>query len=321
MISSDRVTTRPVFSIITPVFNGQEFIRETISSVLEAGRGYSFEYIVVDDGSTDLTHSILLEFSDSIQIIRQQNGGEPKAVNAGLEKSAGELVLVLSADDPLFTNEIFVAVEEFFNANKKVVAWYPDWRKIDLNGNLIEEVFPLEFTLERMLGLGMCLPGPGTIFRAEAAKKIQGRSPTIKFASDFEFWLRLSQVGEIVHRNQVVSQWRQHDGSTSVALRGKAMGEERVKLIESYLENYSVDESLARTARASSRYFAAALGVFDKSVESRKLIIESIKISRGFPKVAKVHVILFALLHPLSFHLISLVSRFSNGFKTKIRNI
>jgi glycosyltransferase involved in cell wall biosynthesis len=312
---------RPLFSVITPVFNGQEFIRETINSVLKAGRGYRFEYIVVDDGSTDATQSILLEFSDSIKIISQKNCGEPKAVNAGLEKSSGDLILVLSADDPLFTSEIFEGVEEFFNLNKEVVAWYPNWLKIDRHGEVIEEVCPPEFTLERMLGLGMCLPGPGTIFRADAAKKIQGRSNTIKFASDFEFWLRLSQIGKIVHRNQVVAQWRRHDGSTSVSLRGKAMGEERMRLIDSYIDTFSVSEPLAQTARASSRYFAAALGVFDKNVNSRKLILESIKIARGLPKVAKIHVVIFSLLHPFSFFLVNLLSKFSFRFKERIKNI
>jgi glycosyltransferase involved in cell wall biosynthesis len=321
MNTDDSLDSRPLFSIITPVFNGQEFIKETIDSVLKAGTGFSYEYIVVDDGSTDLTPSIILEFSDSIKVIRQENCGEPQAVNAGLKKSSGELILILSADDPLFTNEIFAGVEEFFNTNDNVVAWYPNWRKIDQHGDLITDVFPLEFTFERMLGFGMCLPGPGTIFRADAAKKIHGRSPSIRFASDFDFWLRLSQVGAIVHRNQLVAQWRHHDGSTSVALRGRAMGEERIKIIDSYIEDYGVDDYLARTAKASAMYFAASLGVFDKRVESRRLIIESIKISRGFPKVAKLHVVLFALLHPLSFYLINLISKFSKNFKEKIQNI
>ena len=312
---------RPLFSIITPVFNGQEFIRETLNSVLEAARGFPFEYIVVDDGSTDRTPSILLEFSNQIKIISQENGGEPSAVNSGLAKASGDFILVLSADDPLFTSQIFEGVEYFFNANKDVVAWYPDWRKIDHSGKLIEEVFPLEFNLERILGLGMCLPGPGTIFRADAARKIDGRSTKFKFASDYEFWLRLSQTGKIVHRKQVVAQWRQHDSSTSVALRGKDMGEERIKLIDSYVETYQVSDSLARTARASSRYFAAALGVFDKNVDSRKLILESIRISKGLPKVAKIRVVIFALLHPLSFFFIELVSKFSKRFKEKIKNI
>lgn len=321
MNSVNSPTSKPVFTVITPVFNGEEYIRETVNSVLDAAQGFSLEYLVVDDGSTDATHQILLEFSESIKIIRKQNGGEPSAVNRGLEESLGEFILILSADDPLFTSEIFNGVQEFFNRNKGLVAWYPNWRKIDDRGNLIEEIVPLEFSLERVLGLGMCLPGPGTIFRANAAKEIQGRSTKIKFASDFEFWLRLSQVGEIVHRNQLVAQWRQHSRSTSIALRGKAMGEERIQLIDSFIEKYSVDQELAKSAKASARYFAAALGVFDKCVNSRKLIIESILIRRGLPEVAKIRVVIFALLHPSSFYITRLIAKLSRRFFNKINSI
>jgi glycosyltransferase involved in cell wall biosynthesis len=313
--------SKPVFSVITPVFNGEEYIRETINSVLDAAQGFSLEYLVVDDGSTDLTYQILLEFSESIKIIRKQNGGEPSAVNRGLEESLGEFILILSADDPLFTNEIFSGVQEFFNRNRTAVAWYPNWRKIDEQSNLIEEIVPLEFSLERVLGLGMCLPGPGTIFRASSAKEIKGRSTEIKFASDYEFWLRLSQVGEIVHRNQMVAQWRQHSGSTSITSRGKAMGEERIQLIDSFIENYSIDPELAKSARASARYFAAALGVFDKCVTSRKLMIESLLIRRGMPEVAKIRVVVFALLHPASFYITRLIAKLSRRFFNKINSI
>jgi glycosyltransferase involved in cell wall biosynthesis len=321
MTSNVRPTNKPVFSVITPVFNGERYIRETINSVLDAARGFSLEYLVIDDGSTDATFEILLEFSDVIKIFSQQNGGEPSAVNRGLEESSGELILVLSADDPVFTNKIFIGVEEYFNQNPEVAAWYPNWRKIDDQGNLIEEVVPLEFTLEKVLGLGMCLPGPGTIFRADDARKIQGRSTQIKFASDYDFWLRLSQVGKIAHRNELVAQWRQHDGSTSVASRGKAMGDERINLIDTYIANYTINETLAQTAMASSRYFAAALGIFDRNVESRTLMLESIRISKGMPKVAKAHVVLFALLHPFSHYLLKLASKFSKKVNERIKNI
>ena len=106
MNSDSGLTDKPVFTVITPVFNGEKYIRETINSVLDAAQGFSLEYLVVDDGSTDSTYQILMEFSDSIKIIRKQNGGEPSAVNRGLEESSGEFILILSADDPLFTSEI-----------------------------------------------------------------------------------------------------------------------------------------------------------------------------------------------------------------------
>ena len=321
MKTSNESRIKPLFTIITPVYNGEKYIRETIESVLTCAAGYSFEYIVVDDGSTDDTFKIVNEFASLIRIIRQDNAGEPNAVNAGLANSNGELILILSADDPLFTSELFSDAEEYFSSNSDVVAWYPNWRKIDHLGECIEEVQPLEFSLERVLGLGMCLPGPGTLFRAEPAKSIGGRSNSIKFASDYEFWLRLSQIGRISHRNKLVAQWREHGGSTSISSRGKAMGEERIQLVESFILSNSVGIELATLARASSRYFAAALGVFDQKVKSRKLMLASIRISKGLPKVAKLHVVVFALLHPLSFRMLKIASNLSRRIHKKINSL
>jgi hypothetical protein len=99
------------------------------------------------------------------------------------------------------------------------------------------------------------------------------------------------------------------------------MGEERMELIDSYIESYTVNETLANKARASSRYFAAALGVFDKNVKSRKLIVESIKISRGLPEAAKMHVVIFSLTHPLSFFLLKVSVKFSKKMKTKMQKL
>ena len=68
------------FSIITPVYNGQDFIKETIDSVLNAASKFKFEYLVVDDGSTDNTHSILSGYGENITVIRQENAGQSSAI-------------------------------------------------------------------------------------------------------------------------------------------------------------------------------------------------------------------------------------------------
>ena len=132
------VTHLPTFSVITPVFNGEKFIEETIASVLNACKGVQFEYIVIDDGSTDNTGSVLERFSDKITIISQQNQGESQSVNVGIESSRGKYLIVVSADDPLLGSEIFMDVEELFTQDPSLVAIYPDWQIIDAAGAVLE---------------------------------------------------------------------------------------------------------------------------------------------------------------------------------------
>ena len=88
-------------SIITPVFNGAHVITEAASSVY-AQTMQDWEWIIVDDGSTDETAAFLEKLDDPrVQIIRQDNAGVSAARNAGLEQARGEYVTFLDADDVL----------------------------------------------------------------------------------------------------------------------------------------------------------------------------------------------------------------------------
>jgi glycosyltransferase involved in cell wall biosynthesis len=63
-------------SVITSVYNGADYIEETIKSVLRCCSGIDFEYIVLNDGSTDTTFEILKKYENNICIINKTNSGE-----------------------------------------------------------------------------------------------------------------------------------------------------------------------------------------------------------------------------------------------------
>ena len=73
-------SANPILTVVTAVFNGQDYIEETINSVLVAAQNIEFEYIVVNDGSTDATLDILLKFGNQIRIIDKPNSGESESV-------------------------------------------------------------------------------------------------------------------------------------------------------------------------------------------------------------------------------------------------
>ena len=290
----------PLISVITPVFNGERYISETIDSVLKFTKGLPVEYIVVDDGSTDSTSQILQGYSGSVTILSQSNGGESAAVNLGFKHALGKYLLVVSADDPLFTAQIFNGVDEFFKANKSVVAWYPDWNLIDSFGNVLEVREVPEYEDQLLIGKFNCLPGPGTLIRKTAAEQISGRDTRYKFTGDYDFWLRLSRIGELKHRAEVLGQWRMHDGSTSISLRGREMALERIEVIENFVTSYSLEQELKKSALAHAYYFAARLVIFDRRVPGRRYLFQALKIQRGWIPSLKLVVVLFILLAPLS---------------------
>ena len=93
----------PKISVITPVYNGAEFIRETIESVLNVRTQIPFEYIVVNDGSTDNTQDVLKPFLSRITYVNQNNQGPGAARNTGIDIAKGEYITFLDSDDLWFS--------------------------------------------------------------------------------------------------------------------------------------------------------------------------------------------------------------------------
>ena len=95
-------------SVIIPVYNGEAYIGECIESVIRQETGYSYEIIIVDDGSTDGTGEILAEYAkaENIKVFRRQNRGQSAARNFAIGKASGRFIMFADGDDLLLPNAI-----------------------------------------------------------------------------------------------------------------------------------------------------------------------------------------------------------------------
>lgn len=110
-------------SVITPAFNAAKTIRETIESVL-AQSFSDFEYIIVDDGSTDDTLEIIRQFSDSrLRVISQQNSGPQKSRNRGIKNALGTYISFIDADDLWSSNKLELQIEALKNNPEATVVY------------------------------------------------------------------------------------------------------------------------------------------------------------------------------------------------------
>jgi glycosyltransferase involved in cell wall biosynthesis len=292
--------SNPVLTIITPVYNGEKYISETIESVINSQITYSYEYIVLDDGSNDSTLKILQDYKHRIKIFSHKNVGESDTVNIGLKNALGSFILVLSADDPLLTGDLINKACRILIENSSIVAIYPDWKVIDQSGKTLRNKILPDFTDDLLIGHCKCLPGPGTLFRRDKALDVGGRRSGWKFVGDYDFWLRLSRVGKIERLPGVLAQWRENQDSISVSQRNNKMAVERIKVIENFLSENDIPPDLHRKALGNSYYLAARLAFFDSKIKGRSLLLKAFKYRRGWPEEAKLYVALYLLLIPVS---------------------
>lgn len=106
-------------SVIIPVFNGEKYISKSIESILNQTYKH-FELIVVDDGSTDNTKNIILNYAkqdNRIKYIHKHNGGVSSARNVGLNSSCGEFIGFLDADDDMISDALEFMVKTIKDEN------------------------------------------------------------------------------------------------------------------------------------------------------------------------------------------------------------
>ena len=270
---------------------------------------FIYEYIIIDDGSTDNTKTILEKYSqnDLVKVFSIKNSGEAGAVNYGLGKASGEYILVVNADDPLLSPKLFTLANEIFKSNEKVVVVYPDWNIISKSNLVLETKKLSSYSFEEMVGEFQCLPGPGSIFRRSAALKVGGRSTLYRFVSDYDFWLKLSLQGDFFHIPEVLAQWRSHSESTSVNSKGYEMGMERIRVIEEFVNYANIKKSFKRKALSHAYYHGALLCYFSRDVPGRKWILKAFSIQKGWIKNADIRVVVFCLLYPFSRYLLPII--------------
>lgn len=105
---------RPLVSVVIPAYNQARYLRQAIDSVL--GQTYQeLELVVVNDGSTDETSSVLAEYGGNprVRVIQQENAGVAAARNRGFAETRGELVCFLDADDFFAPGKIAAQVAQF----------------------------------------------------------------------------------------------------------------------------------------------------------------------------------------------------------------
>ena len=184
----------PLISVVMPVYNSETYLQESANSILN--QTYTnFEFIVINDGSTDGSLDILTEYAEKdnrIAIINQQNSGLSNSLNRGIELSRSDLIARMDADDisnPTRLEEQF----NFMNNNPEVAVAGTAFELFGENTKSKIVTMPAtNKTIRKNLPFRFCLCHPTVMFRRKTivdAGGYQGTGP----CQDLELWLRLSR--------------------------------------------------------------------------------------------------------------------------------
>ena len=205
----------PLVSIITPSFNQASFIEETIRSVLD--QEYSdLEYIIVDGGSTDGSVEIIQRYADRLSWwVSEPDQGQTDALNKGFAHARGEILAWLNSDDTYLPGAIQGAVD-FLQDHPDVGMVYGDANLIDEQSNVIGK-FPARQTDYNKLRRGFVhIPQQAAFFRASLWQKVGPLDPSFYFAMDYDLWVRLARLAQLVHHPSLWASFSLHGSGKSV---------------------------------------------------------------------------------------------------------
>lgn len=185
---------RNTITVIMSVHNGARYLREAISSILNQTEK-EFEFIIVDDASTDDSASIIHSFNDPriVLIKNSQNLGLTKSLNVALRKSNGTYIARMDADDIALLERLTVQ-RNFLDSHPDIVCVGSALRIIDEHG--VERGTKSVFTDPDLLAFHMRLKNqiahPTVMFRKDAVGEYD---ETFRYVQDYDLWSRLMDKG------------------------------------------------------------------------------------------------------------------------------
>jgi hypothetical protein len=214
----------PTVSVVIPCYNHARFLADAIASALCQTRPPE-EVIVIDDGSTDDTPSVVRRFEHRISYLRQDNRGLAAARNAGIRRARGELIALLDSDDlwlPTFLQVMMPVIADHPGA----ALYYSAWQPMDVDGQEVATWGPSRHAppaevYATLLRADFLVPS-AVILRRTAVLDAGLFDESLRSQEDWDLWLRLARRWPVVGTAAPLVRYRITPGSMSTDV-GAAM--------------------------------------------------------------------------------------------------
>ena len=182
--TKDILKKKPLFSIITVVFNGEKFLEKTITSVINQSCK-DFEYIVIDGGSTDKSLEIIKKYEKKIDYwVSEKDKGIYDAFNKGMIVSKGEFIGFINSDD-IYKKDALSIISNYIRKNKATDFIFGSVKK---HWGILHGYKPWKI----FFSWGFYTShSTGFFIKKEAAKKVGLYNTEFKYSSDYDYFYRM----------------------------------------------------------------------------------------------------------------------------------
>ncbi|AOS82843.1 hypothetical protein BIU88_00950 [Chlorobaculum limnaeum] len=206
---------QPAVTVLMPVHNGERYLKEAIESIL-AQNFVDFEFLVIDDGSTDRSHQIAGSYGDPriVLVANAENRGTVHVLNQGIALASGRYIARMDADDISLPDRLERQVR-FMDEHPEVGVSGTGMRLIK-NGKLrnIRTHAASDPELKIQLLFSPCFFHPTVIIRAELAKA-QPYPGNLVYTQDYNYWTKLAPLTSFANLREVLLHFREHEGQIS----------------------------------------------------------------------------------------------------------
>jgi len=245
--------TAPAFSIVVPTYNRSSLVVATIESVLSQDFE-NFELLVVDDGSTDDTESVVRRIRDArIRYHKKPNGERSAARNHGTALARAPYVNFVDSDDLVYRHHLTTAWN-FIDEREQPEVFHLGYNIKEPGGRLVRRVDRLPKQINRDIILGNFLSCNGVFLRQDIARA-HPFNERLSASEDYELWLRLASRYPLWCENTVTSTIIEHPARSVMLTDKKAL----LRRVQVLLESLDGDAAFMRQYGAVYSRFLSRL--------------------------------------------------------------
>jgi glycosyltransferase involved in cell wall biosynthesis len=181
------------------VYNSEKWLHKSIQSIINQDYK-NFEFIIVNDGSTDSSGSIINDFSKidkRIKCINHPNQGLTKSLIKAVDFSKGDFIARMDADDMSSSDRLRIQLDEILNKNLDLIA--SNFEIIDKNEKTISRIDlrnKESKIFDSLLNGNSFFPHSGVLFKKSTYLNLGGYSPNFKKSQDIDLWFRFLETGK-----------------------------------------------------------------------------------------------------------------------------